>query len=317
LIREAGMDRRSFLRSIGAGAASLTMGDLRGLAGAITGGSSKKLGIQALAQYYFGLPKKVQALANKFKFGLVNAHPYFSGSTPEMFLKEYVKNGVVHYKRSDSNTGELVLTSETADESGNPLPSFPVQAILGGLVGDSPEGTMGALLTGFQPRAYDLIQKGVVSDVIDFAIERHGIEGVISAITNLSDDIGMVNFHAWSVALTNPTLSKFVKMTPEMVKTAERTGAGLQRMVDNNMARKDYASDWFTKLKKQRLENEAKKERPKQEADYEEEEEGEEITTYPGGDQRLASGMYQPMDWYFEHKLQKALSKRELFEHVF
>tara|TARA_R110000868_G_scaffold150227_5_gene373263 strand:+ start:9358 stop:10578 length:1221 start_codon:yes stop_codon:yes gene_type:complete len=327
LISEAGLSRRSLLKRFGAAAASASTGGLPGLAKAALGGVTSQnagLGAQALASLYKNLSGPVQKLVDDFTFDFVNANQWGGDSGEDLnaagkFLAKYVKSGVVHYRRivhdaaDPYKNGDIEFTPETTDEFGRPLPSFPIKAVIGRVLDEPTNWHITAcLLTGNQPEAFNLIQPNAVSDLIGFAIDKNGIENMVSTIANMAEDAGMIDFGAWKVALTNPTLSKFLDMTPEMIRAVEETGIGLRKMVEKGMASRDYASDWADELRdrpgreeRQRIEDKEEREleewKERQRQEKLEKEKPEEII--PRKDDYLVSSMHQP----FESRLEIAL----------
>lgn len=304
--------RRDFLKKMGA-AASMPYSGSGMLSAAMSpvAGIPPKLDIGKLGLLYSNLPDKVRSLVDYFTIQF--CHIGDDGEIPEEYFKKYVTNGKVHYKIDfpyRSKPGEdpeprYTITSETTDESGKPLPSFPVEAVLGRAViaddgGYANHGhLMMNILTGgdqypgrdTESEAFDLIAPNAVSDVIDHTISKYGIKNVVSAIKSINID--WVDFKAWSAALSNPTLSKFLDMTPEMVKTAEKTGVGLRKMVEKDMIYKDHAADWANHLQQRRDEkNKIEREKRIKEKEH---------STW--ADNPLASPMHQS----FESKLNHAL----------
>ena len=136
-------NRRSFLKNMGAAASAISTGNLSGLSKAAmwNGGNGGNGGMQALGSLYFNLPDQVQKLVDNFTFNFINADTWSNTAdklrSHREFLEKYAKDGVVHYKYAETSLSDkLEYTSETTDEFGKPLPSFPVKAVLGRALSD-------------------------------------------------------------------------------------------------------------------------------------------------------------------------------------
>jgi len=299
--------RRSFLKKNMGVAASMSTGSLPGLAKAVLGGGSGKLGIQALGALYTNLSQHVQDEVGNFTFDLINLSPQDAAA----FLDKYVEDGIVRYP-------------DWKDLSIN---TFPLKAVLGRSLSytngrdnssNEAEHLTASLLTGGFPDNFNLIQPNAISDILDVGIEKFGLQGIISAIEDsaISDFVSSETFSTWASAVSNPTLSKLFNMTPEMVKNVDTSGVGLRKMVDNGMISKEQATEFAGMQRDRRKETqeqeqqkeEKQREKERREKEQKELEKAESETLKsevfnPSDDDFLASSMHQP----FENRLNHAL----------
>ncbi len=274
IFREAWGDsnRRDFLKRTGA---STLLGGPGALLKSILGSGAAPY-LKAIKTYE-SLDPGIRSEVYSFKLNLLGTNPDEIGDINNFESMPHQEYAHVGYSVVDGIVKWTDPFIWIRDNKKHTVDLFPVEAVLGSKFSESdPEDLNNWLsrwLSGRNPDIWNKFNPKLFSDIIDVAIEKHGIDSVFKTIRNIglgrdTGDDPELAFGVWRAALSSKTLQKFLGLTPKDIKLAELNPRKLKELVDKDIVDQEFADDHGDWMREQDKNKRRKKEEEKKPEEF-------------------------------------------------